>query len=107
MTLFPLKSGLILSSFKKADGSYDIAGAGGELAKRAGYYGSIGAVTDFAVSTPGDLTTLSETFGFGESYTGDELEGSAKAAEFFKEILPPVSKLGVLPLASQYNFTFV
>ena len=56
-----------------------------ELAKRAGYYGSIGGITDFAVSTPGDLTTLSETFGFGEAYKGDELEGSAKAAEFFKE----------------------
>ena len=25
-----------------------------ELAKRAGYYGSIGGITDFAVSTPGD-----------------------------------------------------
>ena len=56
-----------------------------ELAKRAGYYGSIGGITDFAVSTPGDLTTLSETMGFGEAYKGDELEGSAKAAEFFKE----------------------
>ena len=74
-----------LNSFRKADGVYDFVGAGGELAKRAGYYGSIGGITDFAVSTPGDLTTLSETLGFGEAYKGDELEGSAKAAEFFKE----------------------
>ena len=62
-----------------------IGAKGAELAKRAGYYGSIGGITDFAVSTPGDLTTLSETLGFGEAYKGDELEGSAKAAEFFKE----------------------
>ena len=58
---------------------------GAELAKRAGYYGSIGGITDFAVSTPGDLATLSETVGFGEAYKGDELEGSLKAEEFFKE----------------------
>ena len=56
-----------------------------ELAKRAGYYGSIGGVTDFAVSTPGDLPTFAETLGFGEAYKGDELKGSAKASEFFKE----------------------
>ena len=74
-----------LNNFRRADGGYDIAGAGGELAKRAGYYGTIGGITDFAVSTPGDLKTLSETTGFGEAYKGDELEGSAKAAEFFKE----------------------
>jgi len=74
-----------LSSFRKADGTYDITGAGGELAKRAGYYGSIGAVTDFAVSTPGDLPTFSETFGFGEAYKGKELEGREKAVENFKE----------------------
>jgi hypothetical protein len=74
-----------LNNFRRADGGYDIVGAGGELAKRAGYYGTIGGITDFAVSTPGDLKTLSETVGFGEAYKGDELEGSAKATEFFKE----------------------
>ena len=74
-----------LNSFRRADNTYDYLGASGELAKRAGYYGSIGGITDFAVSTPGDLRTLSETLGFGEAYKGDELEGSAKAAEFFKE----------------------
>mgnify|MGYP003134449470 CR=1 FL=1 len=74
-----------LSSFRKADGTYDITGAGGELAKRAGYYGSIGAVTDFAVSTPGDIDTFSETFGFGEAYKGKELEGRERAVADFKE----------------------
>ena len=74
-----------LNNFRRADNTYDYAGASGELAKRAGYWGALGGVTDFAVSTPGDLTTLSSTLGFGEDYKGDELEGSAKAAEFFKE----------------------
>ena len=32
--------------------------SGGELAKRAGIWGALGGITDFAVSTPGDLTTL-------------------------------------------------
>ena len=58
-----------------------------ELAKRAGYWGTLGGITDFAVSTPGDLTSLSETVGFGDAYEGGRLEGSAKAVEFFKEKL--------------------
>tara|TARA_B110000483_G_scaffold130867_1_gene156599 strand:- start:933 stop:5342 length:4410 start_codon:yes stop_codon:yes gene_type:complete len=74
-----------LNNFRRADNTYDYAGASGELAKRAGYWGALGGVTDFAVSTPGDLTTLSSTLGFGEGYKGDELKGSAKAAEYFKE----------------------
>ena len=76
-----------LNNFKRADDTYDYLGAGGELAKRTGYWGALGGVTDFAVSTPGDLTTLTETVGFGEAYKGDELKGSAKAAEYFKEKL--------------------
>jgi len=76
-----------LNNFRRADDTYDYLGAGGELAKRAGYWGALGGVTDFAVSTPGDLTTLTETVGFGEAYKGDELKGSAKAAEYFKEKL--------------------
>jgi hypothetical protein len=76
-----------LNNFRKADDTYDFLGAGGELAKRAGYWGSLGGVTDFVVSTPGDLTTLSETVGFGDAYKGNELDGSAKAVEYFKEKL--------------------
>ena len=76
-----------LNNFRRADDTYDYLGAGGELAKRAGYWGALGGVTDFAVSTPGDLNTLTETLGFGEAYKGDELKGSAKAAEYFKEKL--------------------
>ena len=33
------------------------------------------------------LLLLTETLGFGEAYKGDELKGSAKAAEYFKEKL--------------------
>ena len=76
-----------LNNFRRADDTYDYLGAGGELAKRAGYWGALGGVTDFAVSTPGDLNSLSSTLGFGEAYKGDELKGSAKAAEYFKEKL--------------------
>lgn len=76
-----------LNNFRRADDTYDYLGAGGELAKRAGYWGALGGVTDFAVSTPGDLNSLSSTLGFGEVYKGDELKGSAKAAEYFKEKL--------------------
>ena len=50
-----------LNNLRRADDTYDYVGAGGELAKRAGYWGALGGVTDFAVSTPGDLTTLTET----------------------------------------------
>jgi hypothetical protein len=76
-----------LNSFRKADDTYDFLGAGGELAKRTGYWGSLGGITDFVVSTPGDLNTLSETVGFGDAYKGNELDGSAKAVEYFKEKL--------------------
>jgi len=36
---------------------------GMELMKRSGYFGTIGGVTDFAVSTPGTISTLSEYLG--------------------------------------------
>ena len=75
-----------LSSFKKVDG-YDVAGAGSELAKRAGFYGGIGGITDFAVSSPGENRTIAQTLGYGEDYKGDMLTGSAKAAEDFKQTI--------------------
>ena len=39
------------------------AAKGTELVKRAGYYGTLGGLTDFAVSTPGKLGTLSDLTG--------------------------------------------
>jgi hypothetical protein len=73
------------SQMKKLSSIPSLSGKGAELAKRAGFYGSIGGITDFAVSTPGDMKTLSETLGYGEDYKGDELKGRARVVEDFKE----------------------
>ena len=56
-----------------------------ELAKRTGFYGSIGGITDFVVSDPEENKTIAQTLGYAEDYRGDELEGSEKAAEAFKQ----------------------
>ena len=60
------------------------ASQGMELAKRAGYYGSIGGITDFAVSTPGDLGTLSDVVGLTEETDFEGLSGKERAAETIK-----------------------
>ncbi len=60
---------------------------GVELIKRAGYFGSIGGITDFAVSTPGTISTLSEDLGLIEKTDLEGLEGSERAAEIFKSKL--------------------
>ena len=60
------------------------ASQGMELAKRAGYYGGIGGITDFAVSTPGDLGTLSDVVGLTEETDFEGLSGKEKAAETIK-----------------------
>jgi hypothetical protein len=57
------------------------ASQGMELAKRAGYYGGIGGITDFAVSTPGDLGTLSDVVGLTEQTDFEGLSGKERAAE--------------------------
>ena len=57
--------------------------AGGELAKRAGFYGAIGGITDFVVSDPAENRTIAETFGYGEDYKGNELKGSEKKHQNF------------------------
>jgi hypothetical protein len=60
------------------------ASQGMELAKRAGYYGGIGGITDFAVSTPGDLGTLSDVVGLTEQTDFEGLSGKERAAETIK-----------------------
>ena len=60
------------------------ASQGMELAKRAGYYGGIGGITDFAVSTPGDLGTLSDVVGLTEETDFEGLSGKERAAETIK-----------------------
>ena len=93
--------------------SLNALGKTGELVRRAGYYGTIGGISDFVASVPGDDKTLSETFGFTETSEKDidQLEGSDKAKEVLKEklkfgaegtiiggaipLLAPVGSLGV------------
>ena len=60
------------------------ASQGMELAKRAGYYGGIGGITDFAVSTPDDLGTLSDVIGLTEQTDFEGLTGKERAAETIK-----------------------
>ena len=60
------------------------ASQGIELAKRAGYYGGIGGITDFAVSTPDDLGTLSDVVGLTEQTDFEGLTGKQRAAETIK-----------------------
>jgi hypothetical protein len=60
------------------------ASQGMELAKRAGYFGGVGGVTDFAVSTPSKLGTLSDFTGLTEQTDFEGLEGSERAIETLK-----------------------
>ena len=57
---------------------------GVELIKRAGYFGSIGGIADFAASTPGTISTLSEDLGLIEKTDLEGLEGRERAAEILK-----------------------
>lgn len=93
--------------------SLDTLGKTGELVRRAGYYGTIGGISDFVASVPGDDKTLSETFGLTETSEKDidQLEGTDKAKEVLKEklkfgaegtiiggaipLLAPVGSLGI------------
>jgi len=59
-------------------------GKGIELTKRAGYFGTIGGITDFAVSTPENLGTLSDTLGITERTDFEGLSGQERALETIK-----------------------
>jgi hypothetical protein len=59
-------------------------GKGIELTKRAGYFGTIGGITDFAVSTPEKLGTLSDTLGITEQTDFEGLSGQERALETIK-----------------------
>ena len=60
------------------------AAKGTELVKRAGYYGSLGGITDFAVSTPGKLGTISDLTGFTQQTDFEGLSGKDRAVEELK-----------------------
>jgi hypothetical protein len=57
---------------------------GMELTKRAGYFGTIGGITDFAVSTPEKLGTLSDVLGVTEQTDFEGLSGQERALETIK-----------------------
>ena len=73
------------SKMTKLSSIPSIGGKTAELAKRTGFYGSIGGITDFVVSDPEENKTIFQTLGYAEDYEGDELKGSEKAAEAFKQ----------------------
>jgi len=73
------------SKMTKLSSIPSIGGKTAELAKRTGFYGSIGGITDFVVSDPEENKTIAQTLGYAEDYKGDELKGSEKAAEAFKQ----------------------
>jgi hypothetical protein len=75
------------AQIKKLSGIPTLGGKGAELAKRAGYFGAIGGVTDFAVSVPGEQSTLSEALGLTVSKDLDALEGRERAGELLKQKL--------------------
>ena len=69
---------------KLSSPSLSTSAKGMELVKRAGYFGTIGGITDFAVSTPGTISTLSEDLGLIEKTDLEGLEGRERAAEILK-----------------------
>ena len=60
------------------------AAKGTELVKRAGYYGTLGGLTDFAVSTPGKLGTISDLTGLTQQTDFEGLSGKERAVEELK-----------------------
>lgn len=76
-----------LNTMTKLGSIPTVAGKSAEIAKRAGYFGSIGGITDLAVSTPGSISTLSEDLGIFEKTSLEGLTGRERAAETFKSKL--------------------
>ena len=76
-----------ISQMTKLDSIPTIAGKSTELAKRAGYFGGIGGITDLAVSTPGSISTISEDLGLLPQTSLEGLSGRERAAETFKSKL--------------------
>jgi len=76
-----------LSTMTRLGSIPTVAGKSTELAKRAGYFGGIGGITDLAVSTPGSISTLSEDLGLFPQTSLEGLSGRERAAETFKSKL--------------------
>ena len=102
-----------ISTFSKLDEIPSIAGKAGEIAKRAGYFGGLGAVTDTVLSAPGINQTIGEQFGLYDSYSDEGLVGRDKAVERLKEKLKFGAEGGVLsgaipllPVAGTLGFRY-
>jgi hypothetical protein len=102
-----------LSTFSKLDEIPSIAGKAGEIAKRAGYFGGLGAVTDTVLSAPGVNQTIGEQFGLYGPYNDEGLTGRDKAVERLKEKLKFGAEGGVLsgaipllPVAGTLGFRY-
>jgi len=76
-----------LSRFDELEKIPSIAGKAGEIAKRAGYFGAVGGLTDLVVSSPGINQTVGEQFGLLDAYAGEDLTGRDKATETLKSKL--------------------
>jgi hypothetical protein len=72
-----------LSNMTKLSSLPSASAKGMELAKRAGYFGTIGGATDIIASTS-EQGTLSDTLGITQQTDVSELEGSERASETLK-----------------------
>jgi hypothetical protein len=86
---------------------------GMELTKRAGYFGTIGGITDFAVSTPEKLGTLSDVLGVTEQTDFEGLSGQERALETIKskikfgaEGATIAGAIPLLPVAGTLGFKY-
>jgi hypothetical protein len=75
------------STMTKLESLPTIGSKGMEIAKRAGYFGAVGGITDAAVSTPGSISTLSEELGLMPKTELEGLEGKERALETLKSKL--------------------
>ena len=76
-----------LSQFTKLSEVEGAGAKGVELARRAGYFGAVGGITDFVASVPEDSSTLTESFGLTEKPDVRSLEGRDRAAATLSEKL--------------------
>jgi hypothetical protein len=102
-----------ISTFSKLDEIPSIAGKAGEIAKRAGYFGGLGTVTETVLSAPGINQTIGEQFGLYGPYSDESLTGRDKAVERLKGKLKFGAEGGVLsgaipllPVAGTLGFKY-
>ena len=68
-----------------SDPRLSFTGKTAEIARRAGYFGAIGGVSDIAVGVTGRDKSLAQTFGFTEETDLSTLSGSDRALEALKQ----------------------